>query len=84
MWSEPVRNGVDGWFFLQKNHPSTPFLTGSVVLSCDFRFWAGQEEEIERRYLQIARHIGETSTADVEDGKEYFAWMWLFFSSRKG
>src|SRR5216684_9109613 len=31
--------------------------------SCDFRFWQGQEEEIERRYLQIASHIREKERA---------------------
>jgi predicted small metal-binding protein len=60
-----------GWlaFFAGKSQPSAPFLIGSEVLSCGFRFWAGQEEEIERRYLQIARHIRETSTANVERGR---------------
>src|SRR5260221_4684511 len=29
----------------------------------DFRFWEGQEEEIERRYLQIARYISEKERA---------------------
>jgi hypothetical protein len=29
----------------------------------DFRFWEGQEEEIERRYLQIASYIREKERA---------------------
>ena len=42
-------------------------------LSCDFRFWEGQEEEIDRDYLQFASYYTREgkSTTSVKDGRGY-------------
>ena len=41
--------------------------------ACDFRFWEGQEEEIDRDYLQIASYYTREgkSTTSVKDGRGY-------------
>src|SRR6266705_1790260 len=50
----------------------------------DFRFWEGQEEEIERRYLQIASYISEKERAQPASrmGEDMHARVWSLPSAR--
>src|SRR5438876_428628 len=41
---------------------------GGMPSSWNFRFWEGQKENIERRYLQIASHIERRKVNDVHQG----------------